>query len=93
MTARIVLFLATLAVTGVALAEKPVVKPYAAGAPFGGIPFWSPGDKFVAISSGKCDGTCPVYELYLFDDGRVVYSGRKDTRKRSINERMVGRSK
>jgi hypothetical protein len=62
-----------------ALAEKPQDKPYAAGSPFGGIPPWSPGEKFVGISGGSCNGTCPVYELYLFDDGRVIFVGRKDT--------------
>lgn len=66
---------------GVSLADKPVEKPYAAGSPFGGIPLWEPGDKFVGISGGSCNGTCPVYELYVFADGRVVFSGRKDTAK------------
>ena len=73
--------LATLAFASLALADKPVVKPYAAGAPYGGIPVWNPGDKFIGVSSGTCDGTCPVYELYVFDDGRVVFSGRKNTSK------------
>ncbi len=67
--------------TGLALAEKPQVKPYAAGAPYGGIPLWNPGDKFIGVSGGTCSGTCPVYELYVFDDGRVVFNGRKDTSK------------
>jgi len=88
-TARVAWIVAALALTGVALAEKPVVKPYAAGAPFGGIPFWSPGDKFVGISSGRCDGNCPTYEIYLFDDGRVVFSGRKDTRRSGVWRKTV----
>ena len=33
-----------------ASAEKPEVRPYAAGSPSGGIPQWNPGDKFVAIA-------------------------------------------
>src|SRR6188474_2880483 len=66
---------------GLAFAEKPENKPYAAGSPFGGIPLWEPGDKFIGISGGSCSGTCPVYELYVFEDGRVVFSGRKDTAK------------
>jgi hypothetical protein len=81
--------LATLAITGLALAEKPKVKPYAAGAPYGGIPIWSPGDKFVGVSGSTCSGTCPVYELYVFDDGRVVFNGRKDTSKVGIWNRKV----
>ena len=80
-TGLVVFALATLAFTGLALAEKPQVKPYAAGAPYGGIPVWGPGEKFIGVSGGTCAGTCPVYELYLFDDGRVVFNGRKDTSK------------
>ena len=55
-----------------AAAEKPTLRPYAAGSPFGGIPVWNPGDKFVAIAGGSCAGTCPVYELYVFEDGRKI---------------------
>ena len=84
------LFVALLVLfTGVALADKPVEKPYAAGAPFGGIPLWSPGDKFIGVSSGSCAGTCPTYELYLFENGRVVFSGRKDTTRKGVFEKQV----
>jgi hypothetical protein len=88
-TGLVVLALATLAFAGLALAEKPKVKPYAAGAPYGGIPIWSPGDKFIGVSGGTCSGTCPVYELYVFDDGRVVFNGRKDTSKVGIWNKKV----
>jgi hypothetical protein len=81
--------MAALLFAGAALADKPVEKPYAAGAPFGGIPLWEPGDKFVGISGGSCNGTCPVYELYVFEDGRVVFSGRKDTAKSGVWNRKV----
>jgi uncharacterized protein DUF6438 len=81
--------LAALLFTGAALADKPVEKPYAAGAPFGGIPLWEPGDKFVGISSGSCSGSCPQYELYVFEDGRVVFSGRKDTAKTGLWKKQV----
>jgi hypothetical protein len=74
---------------GMALAEKPVDKPYAAGAPFGGIPLWEPGDKFVGVTSGACSGSCAVYELYVFDDGRVVYSGRKDVGRTGVHRKQV----
>jgi len=88
-TGLIVFALTALAFTGLALAEKPLVKPYAAGAPYGGIPIWSPGEKFVAVSSGTCDGNCPVYELYVFDDGRVVFNGRKGTSKVGVWNKKV----
>ena len=74
MKTRLVVFaLATMAFAGLAQAEKPVVKPYAAAAPYGGIPPWNPGEKFIGVSGSSCDGNCPVYELYVFDDGRVVF--------------------
>jgi hypothetical protein len=72
-----------------AMAEKPQDKPYAASSPFGGIPPWNPGEKFIGISGGACNGTCPVYELYLFDDGRVVFRGRKDTTKTGTWKKQV----
>jgi len=90
MKTGLVLFaLATLAFTGLALAEKPQVKPYAAGAPYGGIPIWSPGEKFVGVSGGTCNGSCPVYELYVFDDGRVVFNGRTGTSKVGVWNKKV----
>jgi hypothetical protein len=89
MKARIAAALAMMLLGGMALADKPQEKPYAAGAPFGGIPLWSPGEKFVAVSSGSCSGSCPVYELYVFDDGRVVFSGRKDTGRLGVFNKKV----
>jgi hypothetical protein len=72
-----------------AAAEKPQVKPYAAGSPSGGIPLWNPGEKFVAIAGGSCNGTCPVYELYVFDDGRVIFLGKKFTGKTGIWKKQL----
>jgi hypothetical protein len=72
-----------------ALAEKPVTKPYAAGAPNGGIPMWNPGDKFVAIAGGACAGSCPVYELYVFSDGRVIFVGKKFTGRTGVNRKQM----
>lgn len=89
MKAKIFVALSALMFAGLALADKPVDKPYAAGAPFGGIPLWEPGDKFVGISSGSCSGSCAVYELYVFDDGRVVYSGRKDVGRTGVFNKQV----
>ena len=88
-TGLAVFALAVLSFAALALAEKPQLKPYAAGAPYGGIPPWSPGEKFVGVSGGSCSGTCPVYELYVFDDGRVVFNGRKDTSKVGVRTKQV----
>ncbi len=70
-------------------AEKPQVRPYAAGSPSGGIPLWNPGEKFVAIAGGACSGTCPVYELYVFDDGRVMFLGKKYTGKTGVWKKQM----
>lgn len=70
-------------------AEKPQVRSYAAGAPSGGIPQWNPGEKFVAVYSGTCAGSCPVYELYVFNDGRVIFVGKKDTGKPGVSRKKV----
>jgi hypothetical protein len=86
---KIAVAFATLMFASLALADKPQEKPYAAGAPFGGIPLWEPGDKFVGISSGSCSGSCAVYELYVFDDGRVVFSGRKDVGRTGVSRKQV----
>lgn len=83
---------AALAVTWLTLpafAEKPQIRSYAAGSPSGGIPVWNPGEKFVAISSGACSGSCPVYELYVFNDGRVVFVGKKDTGRLGVANKRI----
>ena len=72
-----------------ALAEKPVVRPYAAGSLSGGIPLWNPGEKWVAVAGGACSGTCPVYELYVFDDGRVIFVGKKYTGKTGVWKKQM----
>ena len=82
--------LAAVVFTGSALAEKPVDRPYAAGSPSGGVPLWNPGEKFVGIAAGGCQGTCPIYELYVFDDGRVMFSGKKYTGKTGLMKKQVG---
>jgi hypothetical protein len=74
------------------VSQKPVDKPYAAGSPSGGIPLWKPGEKFVGVAGGACLGTCPVYELYVFDDGRVVFLGKKFTGKSGVFYKQVERS-
>jgi hypothetical protein len=81
--------LAAMLVASNTWAEKPEVRPYAAGSPAGGIPQWNPGEKFVAIAGGACSGTCPVYELYVFDDGRVVFVGKKYTGKTGVWKKQM----
>ena len=75
-----------------ASAEKPQLRPYAAGSPSGGIPLWNPGEKWVAIAGGACSGTCPVYELYVFDDGRVIFLGKKFTGKTGVWKKQMDKN-
>ena len=75
-----------------AFAEKPQTRPYAAGSPSGGIPLWNPGEKFVAVAGGSCSGTCPVYELYVFDDGRVIFLGKKYTGKTGVWKKQMDKT-
>jgi len=86
---KFAVLIAAVLIASTASAEKSVVRPYAAGSPSGGIPQWNPGDKFVAIAGGACSGTCPVYELYVFDDGRVVFLGKKYTGKTGIWKKQM----
>jgi hypothetical protein len=89
MKTRLISALLAVLITNLALGAKPEDKPYAAGAPFGGIPQWEPGDTFVGISSGSCRGSCAVYELYVFNDGRVVFVGRKDVGRTGVQRKQV----
>jgi hypothetical protein len=75
--------------TGGDATTQPQDRPYAAASPSGGIPVWSPGDKFVAVAGGTCRGSCPVYELYVFDDGRVIFVGKKNTSKSGTFKKQV----
>jgi hypothetical protein len=86
---RIVAAGAALMLVATASAEKSQVRPYAAGSLAGGIPVWNPGDKFVGVAGGSCSGTCPVYEVYVFDDGRVIFVGRKYTGKTGVWKKQM----
>ena len=70
----------------------PLDVPYAASSPSGGVPPWEPGEKFVGISAGSCGGTCPVYELYVFSDGRVIFIGKEYTGRKGRATKNVDRS-
>ena len=43
----------------------------------------------VAIAGGACSGTCPVYELFVFNDGRVVFLGKKYTGKSGVWKKQM----
>jgi hypothetical protein len=80
-----------LASSGSAIAKEQYRElPYAAGNPAGGVPVWNPGDQFVAVSGGACSGSCPVYDVYVFSDGRVTFVGRELTAKKGVFTKQMG---
>jgi hypothetical protein len=89
--ARIVGMLLTALVLSSGAVAKEVARelPYAAGNPSGGVPLWNPGDKFVAVSGGACSGSCPVYDLYVFSDGRVIFVGREQTGRKGVMNKTI----
>ena len=48
-----------------------------------------PGETFLSLSGGACLGTCPAYEIYLFESGRVIFNGREFTTTRGVVESRV----
>ena len=38
-------------------------------------------DAIISYSKGRCFGKCPVYDLYIFNDGNVEYKGIENVSK------------
>ena len=49
----------------------------------------SRGETFLAVEGGACLGTCPMYEIYVFENGRVLFNGREYTRARGVVESRI----
>ncbi|MEE9361454.1 MAG: DUF6438 domain-containing protein [Cellulophaga sp.] len=49
--------------------------------------------SFISISKGRCLGNCPVYDLWNFKDGNVIYNGIDHVEKKGIQETTVSQSK
>ena len=82
--------LAALALSGPGITKEAARElPYAAGNPNGGLPLWNPGDKFVGVSGGACAGSCPVNDLYVFSDGRVIFVGRELTGRKGVSTKTI----
>lgn len=55
-----------------------LIATLAAACAGGGARAPTPGvDTFVRMERTECLGRCPVYEVTLFEDGRVLYEGRE----------------
>jgi hypothetical protein len=47
------------------------------------------GESYVALSGGACPGSCPVYEIFVFESGRVVFNGKENTAHPGVVERLT----
>jgi hypothetical protein len=46
-------------------------------------------DTYVALSAYGCYGTCPIFDLYVFPNGKLVFRGHKFTPKTGMFYRTV----
>ena len=47
----------------------------------------------ITYSKGKCLGKCPVFDLYIYNNGRVVYNGIDNVDKKGVLETFVSLEK
>jgi hypothetical protein len=43
-------------------------------------------DAFLSLSNGRCLAPCPVYDLWIFKDGRVIYKGIENAEKLGVHK-------
>lgn len=46
-------------------------------------------DAFISLSKGKCLNDCPVYDLWVFSDGQVIYNGIENVQKEGIHKMLL----
>jgi hypothetical protein len=46
-------------------------------------------DAFISISKGRCLHDCPVYDLWIFKNGQVVYNGLENVDKKGIHKMLI----
>ena len=44
---------------------------------------------YISLSKGKCRGHCPVYDLWIFKDGKVLYNGINNVEKIGLHETTI----
>jgi hypothetical protein len=49
----------------------------------------TPGESFVVLSGGACADSCPEYEIFVFESGRVVFNGKRHTSRAGLVERQT----
>jgi hypothetical protein len=46
-------------------------------------------DAFLSLSKGKCLIDCPVYDLWIFSDGQVIYNGIENVEKEGVHKMLI----
>jgi len=46
-------------------------------------------DAFLSLSKGKCLNNCPVYDLWIFKDGQVIYNGIENVEKLGVHRMLI----
>lgn len=46
-------------------------------------------DAFLSLSKGKCFDDCPVYDLWIFKNGQVIYNGIENVDKKGIHKMFI----
>lgn len=46
-------------------------------------------DAFISLSKGKCLNDCPVYDLWIFKTGQVIYNGIEHVEKKGIHKMFI----
>jgi hypothetical protein len=46
-------------------------------------------DAFLSLSKGRCLNDCPVYDLWIFKDGQVIYNGIENVEKQGIHKMLI----
>lgn len=49
----------------------------------------SPGESFLVLSGGACLDECPVYEIFVFESGRIVFNGKAHTAQAGLVDRLT----
>ena len=44
---------------------------------------------YISLSKGRCLGNCPVYDLWVFKDGKVLFKGIDNVEKIGFHETVV----
>ena len=46
-------------------------------------------DAFLSLSKGRCLADCPVYDLWIFRDGQVIFNGIENVDKKGVHKMLI----